>query len=77
MKAETQELGAPFFFVTGEAPTVAAIDDDIYLTVTAAVPDFPDQVETIDIILSVDYARAVIAQLSTAVIAARRKEKVG
>jgi hypothetical protein len=37
-------------------------------------PDFPGQVETIDIILSVDYARAVIAQLSTAVIAAQRNE---
>jgi hypothetical protein len=77
MNADSQDLGAPFFFAIGEAPTVSAIDDDIYLTVTAAMPDFPDQVETIDIILSVDYARAVIAQLSTAVIAARRKEKVG
>lgn len=77
MKAEIQELGAPFFFATGEAPTVAAIDDDIYLTVTAAMPDLPDHVETIDIILTVDYARAVIAQLSTAVIAARRREKAG
>ena len=77
MKAETQDLGAPFFFATGEAPTVSAIDDDVYLTVTAAVPDFPNAVETIDIILSVDYAKTVIAQLSTAVIAARRKEDVG
>jgi hypothetical protein len=71
---ETQDLGSPFFFATGEKPTVSAIDGDIYLTVTAAVPDFPGQVETIDIILSVDYARAVIAQLSTAVIAAQRNE---
>ena len=75
MKTEIRDLGAPFFFATGEAPAVSAIDDDIYLTVSAAMPDFPDQVETIDIILSVDYARAVIAQLSTAVIAARRKEQ--
>ena len=72
--AETQGLGSPFFFATGQGPTVSAIDDDIYLTVTAAVPDFPGEVETIDIILSVDYARAVIAQLSTAVISARRNE---
>jgi len=76
MKAEAQELGAPFFFATGEAPKVSAIDDDIYLTVTAANPGFPDQVETIDIILSVDYARTVIAQLSTAVIAVLHKEDV-
>ena len=76
MNAETQEQGAPFFFATGE-PTVTAIDDDIYLTVTAAAPDLSDKVETIDVILSVDYARAVIAQLSTAVIAARRKADVG
>ncbi len=74
---EIHEDGAPFFFATREPPSATAIDDDIYLTVTAAIPDFPDQVETIDIILSVDYAMTVIAQLSTAVIAARRKEDVG
>jgi len=66
--AETQEHGALFFFATDEPPTVAAIDDDIYLTVTTAVPDFPDKVEAIDIVLQVEYAKAVIAQLSTAVI---------
>ncbi len=71
---ETQETGAPFFFATDEPPTAAAIDDDIYLTVTAAVPDFPGKVEAIDIILSIDFAKAVIAQLSTAVIAVRRNQ---
>ncbi|MGO9418282.1 hypothetical protein [Roseiarcus sp.] len=71
---ETQEHGAPFFFATDEPPTAAAIDDDIYLTVTTAVPDFPGKVEAIDIVLTVEYAKAVIAQLSTAVIAARQKE---
>jgi hypothetical protein len=30
---EAQKLGAPFFFATDEPPTVAAVDDDIYLTV--------------------------------------------
>ena len=49
-----------------------AIDDDIYLTVTVAVPDCPGKVEAIDIVLSVEYAKPVIAQLSTAVIASRR-----
>lgn len=65
--AETRDLGSPFFFATGEKPNVSAMDDDIYLTVTATVPDLPGQVETIDIILSVGYASAVIAQLSRAV----------
>jgi hypothetical protein len=54
--AETQEHGALFFFATDEPPTVAAIDD-IYLTVTTAVPNFPDKVEAIDIVLSVEYAQ--------------------
>ena len=67
---ETQAHGAPFFFATDEPPTAAAIDDDIYLTVTVAVPDCPGKVEAIDIVLSVEYAKAVIPQLSTAVIAA-------
>lgn len=71
-----QEIGAPFFFATDEPPTAAAIDDDIYLTVTTAVPDRPGEVEAIDIVLSVEYAKAAIAQLSTAVTAARRSETV-
>ena len=48
------------------------MDDDIYLTVTVAVPDCPGKVEAIDIVLSVEYAKPAIAQLSTAVIASRR-----
>ncbi len=71
---EAQEIGAPFFFATEEPPTAAAIDDDIYLTVTTAVPDCPGKVEAIDIVLSVEYAKAIIAELSTAMIAAHRKE---
>ena len=73
---EGQEIGAPFFFATNEPPTAAAIDDDIYLTVTTAVPDRPGEVEAIDIVLSVEFAQAIIAQLSTAVIAARHDEAV-
>ena len=49
--------GAPFFFATHEPPSATAIDDDVYLTVTTAAPGFPGKVETIDIILSLDYAR--------------------
>jgi hypothetical protein len=38
---EAQAHGAPFFFARDEPPTPVAIDDDIYLTVTVAVPDCP------------------------------------
>jgi hypothetical protein len=69
---EAQKLGAQFFFATDEPPTAAAIDDDIYLTVTTAVPEFAGKVEAIDIILTAEYAKAIIAQLSTALIASRR-----
>lgn len=69
-ETDTVEQGAPFFFATGRAPTAAAIDDDIYLTVTAAVPGLPDEVEAIDIILSVEFAKRAIAALSTALNAA-------
>ncbi len=71
---EPQKFGAPFFFAAYEPPTAAAIDDDIFLTVTTAVPEFPGKVEAIDIILTVEYAKAIIAQLSTALIASRRNE---
>ena len=71
---ETLEDGAPFFFATQRPPTATAIDEDIYLTVTAEVPSFPGQVETIDIILSVDFAKSVIAQLLGAVALATRNE---
>ena len=50
-----------------QPPSATAIDDDVYLTVTTAMPAFPGKVETIDIILSLDYARHVVAQLSRAV----------
>jgi len=61
------EGGAPFFFAMQEPPSATAIDDDIYLTVTTAMPACPGQVETIDIILSLDYAKHVITQLKHAV----------
>ncbi len=38
---EIHEDSAPFFFATQEPPSATAIDDDIYLTVTTAVPAFP------------------------------------
>ncbi len=68
------EDGAPFFFATQEPPSATAIDEDIYLTVTTAMPAFPGQVEAIDIILSLDYARHLIAQLSRAIAQAERPD---
>ncbi len=67
---ETVEQGAPFIFAMGRPPTGTAIDDDIYLTVTAAVPGMTGEGEAIDIILSVEFARQAIAALSMAVNAA-------
>jgi hypothetical protein len=67
------EEGAPFFFATHRPPTAMAQDDDIFLTVTAAVPTFPGQVD-IDIILSIEYAQHAIAQLRQAVDFASRRE---
>jgi len=68
------EEGAPFYFATRQPPSATAMDDDIYLTVTAGVPTHPDQVELIDIILSVDFAKHAIAQLSAAVETAMKNE---
>jgi hypothetical protein len=55
-------------------PTATSIEDNVYLTVTAAAPDTPNAFEEIDIILSVEYAQQAIAQLSAALIAARQHE---
>lgn len=62
--------GGPFLFASQKPPTANAIDEDIYLTVTASDPCFPGQTETIDIILSIDYARQVITELANAVASA-------
>ncbi len=71
--SETFEDGAPFFFATRQPPSAAAIDEDIYRT--DRQPADPDQMEMIDIILSIDYyARRVIEQLSAAVDTAMRNE---
>jgi hypothetical protein len=71
---EDFEEGAPFFFATQRPPTAMAQDDDIFLTVTAAVPTFPGQVEDIDIILSIEFAQHAIAQLRQAVDSALGSE---
>ena len=68
------ESGAPFYFATRNPPTAAALDDDIYLTITATAPPYPDEPTAIDIILSVEYAKHAIAQLRRAVEAATKDE---
>ena len=71
---EAHQVGVTILLASQEPPSASAIDEDIYLTVTTAVPPFQGQVEMIDIILSVDYAKHMIAQLSGAVAAAIRNE---
>ena len=67
--------GAPFYFAMRRPPTAAAIDEDIYLTVTAGIPTDPRAVESIDIILSISFAVHVIAELTHAVEAALRNDR--
>ena len=67
--------GAPFYFAMRRPPTAAAIDEDIYLTVTAGIPTDPCGVELIDIILSISFAVHVIAELTHAVEAALRNDR--
>lgn len=68
------EHGAPFYFATRNPPTASALDEDIYLTVTTTAPPYPDEPTAIDIILSIEYAKHAIAQLSAAVEAATKRE---
>ena len=67
--------GAPFYFATGRPPTAVALDDEIYLTVTATAPPYPDEPAAIDIILSVEHAKHAIAQLRKAVEAAAQGDR--
>jgi hypothetical protein len=60
------KLDALFFVAADGPPTAAVTDDDLYLAVQTAVLDFYGKVEAIDIILTIEYAKAVIAPLSTA-----------
>lgn len=72
--SDLNEDGAPFYFAMQRPPTATAMDEDIYLTVTAGVPSHPDRVESIDIILSIGFAMHVIAQLTHAVEAAMKNQ---
>jgi len=61
--SEVGQEGRPFYFATQRPPSATAQDDDIYLTITAAAPPSLGHVETIDVTLSIDFAKHVIAQL--------------
>ncbi len=58
--SDLNQDGAPFFFATQQPPTAAAIDEDIYLTVTAGVPTHPDQV---DLIAAVPRGQSIVIRL--------------
>ena len=55
------------FLIASRPPSAVAQDEDIYLTLAVAAPTLPDEVETIDIYLTADFARQMIRQLSAAV----------
>ena len=59
--------GTPFYFATQQPPSATVRDEDIFLTITAAAPPFPGHLETVDVILSIDFAKHVIAELEEAV----------
>ncbi len=71
MSAAVQE-NTPVVLVTRGVPSATVQDDDIYLTVPIVAPSLADQTEAIEIFLSVDFARHLIAQLSEAVEAAAK-----
>jgi hypothetical protein len=57
--------GTPFYFAMEQPPTAAAMDEDIYVTVTAGVPSHPGQVESIDIMISIDFAKLLSRSSAT------------
>jgi hypothetical protein len=70
MNAMCRDHG-PIVLMTRDAPTAAALDDDIFLTLPVAGPS-AGQVESVDVFLTVDFARAMIAELQAAIEAATK-----
>ena len=64
---------APEFLIARQAPSAVAQDENIYLTVAVAAPTLPDEVEAMDIYLTVDFARQMIRQLSEPVEVAEKQ----
>jgi hypothetical protein len=73
MMSEIDRCAPHMFLIARRAPSAVAQDEDIYLTVAVAAPTLPDQVELVDIYLTVDFAEQMIRQLSEAVEVAAKQ----
>jgi hypothetical protein len=71
--SEIDRCGPSLFLIARRAPAAVAQDEDIYLTVAVAAPALLDQVETMDIYLTVDFARQMMRQLSEAIEVAEKR----
>jgi hypothetical protein len=71
--SEIDRCAPNMFLIARRAPSAVAQDEDIYLTVAVAAPTLPDHVETMDIYLTVDFAKEIIRQLSEAVEVAEKQ----
>jgi hypothetical protein len=67
--SEINRCGPSLFLIAQRAPAAVAQDEDIYLT----APALPDQIETMDIYLTVDFARQMMRQLSEAIEVAEKQ----
>jgi hypothetical protein len=63
----------PMFLIVRRPPFAVAQDEDVFLTVAVAAPTLPDEVETIDIYLTAEFAKLMIDQLSAAVEVAAKE----
>jgi len=71
--SEIDRCAPNMFLIARRAPSAVAQDEDIYLTVAVAAPRLPDHVETMNIYLTVDFAKQMIRQLSEAVEVAEKQ----
>jgi len=70
----THRENTPVVLVTRGMSSAAAQDEDIYLTLPIAAPSLPDQVQMVDVFLSVELAKHMITQLSEAVEVAVKRD---
>jgi len=71
--SEIDRCAPNMFLIARRAPSAVAQDEDIYLTVAVAAPTLPDHVETMNIYLTVNFAKQMIRQLSEAVEVAEKQ----
>jgi hypothetical protein len=65
----TAAVRTAIFLTPRAAPTAAAIDDDIFLTLPVAVPSGIESAD-VNVFLTVDFARRMIGELESAIEAA-------